>query len=406
MDPRTRQPEQGQILPIMAILVVILVGLLGLALDLGRVYIVRAQLSRALDAAALAGVLDLPSVPTAQARATQYMAENMPNATISFPPPDQDSQFRVRGSVSVDMLFMKLFGFGSVNIEAEAAAGFGLIPVDTALMIDATGSMGASPCNGNQNNSGCPIKEARDAASLFVQTLLGGTNYQTQVGFAPFRGCYNPPRLHHRCVPGSNILNLSSNASYLQSNIANVRAVGGTGTNVCLALRQGRDILYGPGAQSGSNVAKFLVILSDGDNTYNSASYGQGAPPAECRPNTSPQNSDTYVDSNCRPAQTRERELDVKTKALADSLKAQGVEIYVVAFGVCGNPDNAKPSQPGYCNGIGNGDHDNAADRRLLKCIASSTDGTNDHYFEVATASDLPDIFGDIARAIAFRLIE
>lgn len=398
--------ERGQILPIMAILVVILVGLLGLALDLGRVYIARAQLSRALDAAALAGVLDLPSVPTAQARATQYMAENMPQATITFPPPSQDAQFRVRGSVSVDMLFMKLFGFGAVDVQAEAAAGFGLIPVDTALMIDATGSMGASPCNGRQSNSGCPIKEARDAASLFVDTLLGGTNYLTKVGFAPFRGCYDPPRSYSACVPASKILALSSNATLLKSNIATVTAQGGTGTNVCLALKQGRDILFGPGAQSGSNVAKFLLILSDGDNTYNRNSYGQGAPPTECRPNTSPWNSDNYVDSSCRSAQTRERELDVKTKALADSLKAQGVEIYVVAFGVCGTPNVARPSDPGYCNGIGNSDHDNAADRRLLKCVASSASGTNDHYFEVATAADLPDVFGDIARAIAFRLIE
>lgn len=402
----SKHSEKAQILPLMAILVLIVVGLLGLALDLGRVYIARAQLSRALDAAALAGVLDLPSLPTAQARATTYMAENMPEATISFPPPGQDTQFRVRGAVSVDMLFMKLFGFGAVDVQAEAVAGFGLIPVDTALMIDATGSMGASPCNSNQNNTGCPIKEARDAASQFVDVLLGGTNSLTKVGFAPFRGCYNPPRLNSDCVPGSNVLLLSNDASYLKSNIAAVRAKGGTGTNVCLALRQGRDILFGPGAQTSSNVAKFLVILSDGDNTYNAASYGQGAPPSDCRPDTSPSNSDTYVDSSCRAAQVRERQLDIKTKALADSLKSQNVEIFVVAFGVCGTANSAKPSDPGYCNGIGNSDHDNAADRRLLKCIASSTEGTNDHYFEVSTATDLPDVFGDIARAIAFRLIQ
>jgi hypothetical protein len=42
----------------------------------------------------------------------------------------------------------------------------------------------------------------------------------------------------------------------------------------------------------------------------------------------------------------------------------------------------------------------------LLKCIASSTPGTNDHYYETSTSAELPAIFTAIAQAIAFRLIE
>jgi hypothetical protein len=54
---------------------------------------------------------------------------------------------------------------------------------------------------------------------------------------------------------------------------------------------------------------------------------------------------------------------------------------------------------------IGGTAGDTTADRNLLKCIA--TQGTaNSHYFEVPSATDLPDVFGQIARQIAFRLIE
>jgi hypothetical protein len=61
------------------------------------------------------------------------------------------------------------------------------------------------------------------------------------------------------------------------------------------------------------------------------------------------------------------------------------------------------------CSGIGgtgSSNPDGVADHRLLKCIASSAPGTNDHYYETATASELPEIFTSIAQSIAFRLIE
>ncbi len=98
----------------------------------------------------------------------------------------------------------------------------------------------------------------------------------------------------------------------------------------------------------------------------------------------------------------RERQLDVKTMAIAERLKSQAVEIYVVSFGTCGSADSSlcKP------NMIGRPSHDNAADRNLLKCIASSSLSTNDHYFEVPTASDLSAVFTSIAQQIAHRLIE
>ena len=83
------------------------------------------------------------------------------------------------------------------------------------------------------------------------------------------------------------------------------------------------------------------------------------------------------------------------------------MEIYVVGFGVCGNEDNAIPGSS-YCSSanIGNSSPDTVADQRLLKCIASSSAGTNDHYFRANTATDLPGIFSTIAQTIAFRLIK
>jgi hypothetical protein len=396
--------ESGQVLPILAMLVVVLIGLLGLAIDVGRLYVAKAELSRSLDAAALAGVLELPDQGAAQSRAAAYLSKNLPGATASYPESSSQSVFKVNGTRNVPLVFMRVFGFDAMDVKAGAAAGFGGVPLDAALILDGTSSMGDSPCNGAQSNAGCPIKEAKDAATGFVNTLLTGKDSMTQVGYAPYRGCYNPPRQYASCVPSSMVVDLDDDAAVLQTGITNTKAEGGTGTNICLGLYQAQSMLFGPNAQEGENVIRAAVILTDGDNNYNSVTYGNGSPPTDCRPNTNPSGSDPS--GTCRPAQTRERELDAKTLALANALKAQGVDIYVVAFGVCAVDNTSKPSDPGYCNGVGNSDHDNAADRRLLKCVASSTDGTNDHYFEVGSASDLPDVFAKIARKLAFRLTE
>jgi hypothetical protein len=198
------------------------------------------------------------------------------------------------------------------------------------------------------------------------------------------------------------IVDLTSTAATLHAGVSNTKASGGTGTNVCLGLYKGQEMFSGANASSGDTVVKSLVILTDGDNNYNPIVNGQGHPPTDCKP-TSATGSDGT--SGCDSAGSRERELDTKTKTLADALKSKGVQIYVVAFGTCGSSNTSTPGSS-YCSGIGNSDHDNTADRRLLKCIATSSAGTNDHYFEVGTAAQLPEVFKEIARQIGFRLTE
>jgi hypothetical protein len=394
--------ERAQVLPIMAILLVVFIGLIGMAIDIGRMYVARTELSRAVDAAALAGVVELPNMTNAQTKATAYLHDNQSDVTASFPAPAADYQFIVKGTRHVDMLFMGIFGFGELTSDGQATAGFGVVPADIVMAIDATGSMGASPCNEDQDNAGCPIYEARTAASDFADSLLGSGSTTTLVGLNPYRGCYNPPRTYSACVSTSMLVNLSSNQSSVLSQISGVLAQGGTGTNNCLGLYQADSILMGTGHHTEANTLRFIVILTDGDNTYNNNSYGNGAPPTTCRPDTDPGSSDGDTSSSCTSAQTRERELDNKTQSYANTLKAAGVEIYVVGFGVCGT------SSTTTCNTalIGNTDHDNTADRNLLKCIASSHTGTNDHYFETSSATELPGLFQTIAGQIAFRLIE
>jgi Flp pilus assembly protein TadG len=441
--------DSAQMLPIFVMLMLVLVGMVGLATDLGRVYVARAQLGRSVDAAALAGAKQLPDIAAADSKARAFITENEPNSTINVQvyPDVPSQQVGVTATKTVNTIFMRLVGINTVSVSNNATAGFGIVPVDAVMALDATGSMGASPCNGSQNNSGCPIWEAKNAATAFTNTLLPGNN--TVVGVHAFRGCFKGSPAggtNTNCVAMSSVGALNGTASNVNSKISAITAVGGTGTNVCGGLNEAQTVLFGTNSHNASNTIRVIVILTDGDTTYNNVSYVSGSPgsPAlACRPNSSgspacptgtssqcnPANSDTYLSTGCSAAgsgsvsgsnpgsnsEPHERQLDIKADTLATTLKnsaTQPVEIYVVGFGVCGTEDNVVPKTSAgaftanYCQNIGNSNPDTVGDQRLLKCMASSSAGTNDHYFRASTSTELPGIFSAIAQAIAFRLIK
>ncbi len=68
--------QKGQSLVIFAAAFVGLLGMMGLALDLGRVYIERVTINRATDAATLAAVVELPYEEDAMNRAIEYLRLN------------------------------------------------------------------------------------------------------------------------------------------------------------------------------------------------------------------------------------------------------------------------------------------------------------------------------------------
>lgn len=79
--------EQGQSIIIVTFAVVGIIFALGLALDLGLVYIERVALKRAIDAAVLGGVVELPEEQDAAERALNYLALNgysMDNTLVYF----------------------------------------------------------------------------------------------------------------------------------------------------------------------------------------------------------------------------------------------------------------------------------------------------------------------------------
>jgi Flp pilus assembly protein TadG len=199
-DGRPRSSQAGQSLILLALAFLGLVAMLGLALDLGLLYTARIHMKRAVDAATLAGVVELPDEEQAMTRAIEYLrmndydigydvnvlvigctrtnpsaalstlsdrtvayqyipaAVNPPRATFvmdtrSFRPESfttdcapnppvtgTANKIAITGTVRVAMNFMQFFGFRDVPAEDSAIAQ-NITNLDIALVFDNSGSM-------------------------------------------------------------------------------------------------------------------------------------------------------------------------------------------------------------------------------------------------------------------------
>jgi hypothetical protein len=135
-----RQPvpeERGQSIVLLALLLVILLAFAGLAVDVGFAFVRSSQFSAAVDAAALAGVVDLDptknDTEAADQRAAQFLATNgWPTDTLSiYPFPSSRSltrggipQYTITVTWPVETFFIGLLGIESFAVTHSATAAF------------------------------------------------------------------------------------------------------------------------------------------------------------------------------------------------------------------------------------------------------------------------------------------
>jgi Flp pilus assembly protein TadG len=164
--PRLLNEESGQTLPVMAVIILVLLGICALVIDVGRGMVSYKELQASTDAAALAGAEFLPA-STALATATTYSSvpgklnarSNLPSATMmpGFPKleclttlqnqgipciaPANANAVEVQQQVVLPMYFAGLFGRKTMTLTATSTAamrGGAITPYNIAVIIDAT----------------------------------------------------------------------------------------------------------------------------------------------------------------------------------------------------------------------------------------------------------------------------
>jgi Flp pilus assembly protein TadG len=149
---------KGQVLVVTAIVLVVLVVLVGLAIDSGRSYSVKAKLNAALDAAGIAAARQIANgTQPAIDAATTFFNSNYPagymQSTPSFcpdsggvpiittDPSSGDIAITVSATATMPTLFMKVIGQDIANVASTTTAT--RRAADLAFVVDNTGSIGS-----------------------------------------------------------------------------------------------------------------------------------------------------------------------------------------------------------------------------------------------------------------------
>jgi len=250
---RKKEQERGVALLVTTLSMFLIIPTVGLAIDAGVLYAVRAKLSAAADAAALAagrslsvGLTLAEQEASAVARATAFFHANFPdgffgsrNKQISVQVAETAYRTRtvtVDASVDAPTYFMRLLGFNSVTVRARGRAS--RRDVNLILVLDRSGSMASS--------GACEPMKA--AARQFVSQFANGRD---RIGLITYGLTYllaYPPQQ-----------NFKTSSPSLDQVISRITCSGGTG--MAQALWQGYQQLVAINEPGALNL---IVLFTDG----------------------------------------------------------------------------------------------------------------------------------------------
>lgn len=249
---RVRHGERGFAMVYMAFILTTLLLFSGLAVDTGRAYVVKAQLTKAVDGAALGAARMLNSADP-RTEAARIFNANFPDGylgTTSVTDPATDPDFfdvdvveatglnvvTVRASATVPTTFMRLASFDEVTVGSEGEATRRM--VDLSLVLDVSSSIASR------------WPAVRDAAREFVDSFDESSDRLSLVFYSNGARVVRP-------MPSSRGFDKSGMMADIPTTLP------GGSTNMVEGLYRGWDELrtVPAGQQSGLRV---IVLFTDG----------------------------------------------------------------------------------------------------------------------------------------------
>jgi Flp pilus assembly protein TadG len=182
----SRDREQGQVIVLTVLALLVILGMVGLVIDVGSAYYAQRHVQATADAAALAGAVNLPDATTAMAVAAQYGANgknataNLPNVTesittrcaTSLPGCDPTNLLVVTETAHVSTKFLRIFNINNVDVTVRSTAcgPCATRPADIMIIVDRTGSM-CMDYQGNNDPACTKLENARSGVLTMLKSL-------------------------------------------------------------------------------------------------------------------------------------------------------------------------------------------------------------------------------------------
>ncbi|MBP9050704.1 MAG: hypothetical protein KBC88_00940 [Alphaproteobacteria bacterium] len=401
---------------VFALIIPVVVGSAGMAIDVANAYMVKQRLSHAIDAAALAAAA--MGGTNATAKVTSFFNQNYPEekigATYGLTVTVSGQNMTVTAQADYDTTFGRFMGIDTITVTSSATVTREVLGLEVALVLDVTGSMSTNNNIGtlrtaatNFLNKLCPNTTCSSLVKIGIVPFatavnvgpygLGknpnGTTYDTAFVNNPNNRSFNQSQSSqwwgcvlarstpqdtqnststwkwdmYRYTPGNSpnngcnksyILPLTGMKSTIQSRITGLQASGNTLSN--LGMVWGYRVLspeapFREGAAWGEvKTKKVALLMTDGDNNIGDtySAYGPW--------------------SNLR---LTDHDLDVKLAATCENMKADGITIYTITF----------------TSGI------NAATKNYFRNCASDAS----KYYDAPSQANLLDAFDRISRELS-----
>ena len=170
--------EKGAILPFVALVLLLLLGLASFAVDLGWFYLNSTRIQRAAESSALAGVIHMPQAyltkaePTAiQVAATNGYVDGMDGASITVTDGltwSEPNQLEVTISDTVDTFLLKALGLQSQTITRSAVAEY--VP---PLPLGSPASQFGNSCDPNETGCNNQVNFWANIHGKYTDTRMG-----------------------------------------------------------------------------------------------------------------------------------------------------------------------------------------------------------------------------------------
>jgi Flp pilus assembly protein TadG len=383
--------QHGQTLILFVFFLVVLIIFIGLGIDLGLAYITKAQLSKAVDAAALSGARNITS-SQANAIAKAVFSLNYgrpsrdagpvnPKIDIATDPTTKTRQIQVTATATINTFFLRILPmWKTLNVSATAQAIRSRIVL--AIILDRSGSM--------QSNGGC--SSLPGATDAFINLFDDNLDKAALVTFSTVANTIVTMRRPFRQAISNGVprsCSMYSGSTYMQAGLTNGYveiqsepvAPGESVIRAAVFFTDGLpNIITETWACNGSTAARNIGGTDPPSTSYNFYNPITGSSMSGCSTLPTGYTSMTLIRAAAKS----------RTLALASQMRQSGILVYVIGLG-----DNL--DKPFLCNLA------NVATPPATSPIPFPTEPSGIAVFP-ATAADVQNAFQTIASDILGRL--
>lgn len=203
---RFYQSESGMTLPLLAISMVMITGMVGVAIDTARAQLVQSKLQFSLDAAGLAGGSTV-NTANLNAEVTKYLGANFNGylgstlTDTSATTDNTNTVITLAATATLPSTFMNVLNIPTLTVSAHSQITRAVTGLELVLVLDNTGSMSNSAGGGVSK-----IAALQSAATTLVNTLFNGQATAPKnlyVGIVPFSQAVNIGTSHPTWMNGT-----------------------------------------------------------------------------------------------------------------------------------------------------------------------------------------------------------